>query len=164
MGRTKKKSFQRKKAYVFKNLKMSYSSDLDRALDGLGFSYIDGVPFRLDSRIENVSNYDYSRTNELLQRPLPGSGLSNMCTNLIENIGVLEKQVLEQLKNLDAEKEAKKEKERKEEEELENKRIARAKLVKEQEELEVVENGDDGESESPADTETEPSTASISDF
>ena len=168
---------------------MSYSSDLDRALDGLGFSYIDGVPFRLDSRIENVSNYDYSRTNELLQRPLPGSGLSNMCTNLIENIGVLEKQVLEQLKNLDAEKEAKKEKERKEEEELENKRIARAKLVKEQEELEkaaaiakdttaennddfdieqddleVVENGDDGESESPADTETEPSTASISDF
>jgi len=174
---------------VFKNLKMSYSSDLDRALDGLGFSYIDGVPFRLDSRIENVSNYDYSRTNELLQRPLPGSGLSNMCTNLIENIGVLEKQVLEQLKNLDAEKEAKKEKERKEEEELENKRIARAKLVKEQEELEkaaaiakdtaaennddfdieqddleVVENGDDGESESPADTETEPSTASISDF
>ena len=48
------------------------------------------------------------RVNELLQRPLPNSGLSNMCTNLIEKIGVLEKQVLEQLKTLEAEKEAKK--------------------------------------------------------
>ena len=38
----------------------SYSSDLDRALDGLGFSYIDGVPFRIDPRIENVANYDYT--------------------------------------------------------------------------------------------------------
>ena len=58
----------------------SYSSDLDRALDGLGFSYIDGVPFRLDPRIESVSSYDYSRVDELLQRPLPNSELSNMCT------------------------------------------------------------------------------------
>ena len=70
------------------------------------------------------------RVNELLQRPLPNSGLSNMCTNLIEKIGVLEKQVLEQLKTLEAEKEAKKEQERKDEEELENQK----KLVKQQQE------------------------------
>lgn len=166
----------------------SYSSDLDRALDGLGFSYIDGVPFRIDPRIESVANYDYTKVDELLQRPIPNAGLSDMCTNLVEKIGVLEKQVLEQLKTLEAEKEAKKEQERKDEEELENKR----KLVKRQQEellekaaalsienkdatenvtddndteqdtdLELVENGD---TESPADTETEPSTASISDF
>jgi len=113
----------------------SYSSDLDRALDGLGFSYIDGVPFRLDPRIESVSNYDYSRVDELLQRPLPNSGLSNMCTNLIEKIGVLEKQVLEQLKTLEAEKEAKKEQERNDEEELENQK----KLVKQQQEALLAE-------------------------
>jgi len=112
----------------------SYSSDLDRALDGLGFSYIDGVPFRLDPRIESVSNYDYFRVDELLQRPLPNSELSNMCTNLIEKIGVLEKQVLEQLKAIETEKEAKKEQERKDEEELENQK----KIIKEQQEALLV--------------------------
>ena len=65
-----------------------------------------------------------------MQRPIPNAGLSDMCTNLVEKIGVLEKQVLEQLKTLEAEKEAKKEQERKDEEELENKR----KLVKRQQE------------------------------
>ena len=164
----------------------SYSSDLDRALDGLGFSYIDGVPFRLDPRIESVSNYDYFRVDELLQRPLPNSGLSNMCTNLIEKIGVLEKEVLGQLKAIETEKEAKKEQERKDEEEFENQK----KLIKEQQEALLAEknaaskdttetnaeeeiteqetdpdeDGDTADTESPVDTETEPSTASISDF
>ena len=46
----------------------SRQNDVDRALDGLGFSYLDGVPFRLDPRIENVSNYDFSNVNQLLNR------------------------------------------------------------------------------------------------
>merc|ERR1712203_1262789 len=109
MNQNKKERNLPRKGILVLNLKMSYSSDLDRALDGLGFSYIDGVPFRIDPRIESVANYDYTKVDELLQRPIPNAGLSDMCTNLVEKICVLEKQVLEQLKTLEAEKEAKKE-------------------------------------------------------
>ena len=161
-----------------------HSSDLDRALDGLGFSYLDGIPFRIDPRIENVSNYDYSRANELLSRPLPAHGLSDMCVSLIDKIGSLEKQVLGQLESLEKEKEARKEKQRIDEEALENKRIAKAveeAAKKSQEEVEKAaatsnnsdqKTGEELEDDnlengtvdtSPADTETEPSTASISD-
>lgn len=159
---------------------MSYSrhsSEVDRALDGLGFSYLDGVPFQIDPRIQAVANYDYSRVNDLLGRPLPASGLSEMCTDLLGKMGALEKQVIDQLETLEAEKIARQERERQEDEELErmnakekeeNENAAAEEANSKEEnsdeevqEEEVVENGD--ADTSLADTETEPSTASISD-
>ena len=113
-------------------------SDMDQALDGLGFSYLDGVPFRLDPRIEAVNNYDLSRVEAILARPPPGIGLSEHCTSLLSNLGKVEKQVLDQLKAIDDEKKAKAEKEAKELKELEERREARRKAV--QEELEKAEN------------------------
>lgn len=159
---------------------MSYSrhsSEVDRALDGLGFSYLDGVPFQIDPRIDAVANFDYSRVNDLLGRPLPASGLSDMCTDLIAKMGALEKQVIKQLETLEAEKVARQEHEKQEDEELErinakekeeNENAAAEDATRKEEnsdeeaqEEEVVENGD--ADTSLADTETEPSTASISD-
>ena len=59
--RKKIKRKEKSKKIIHPKIEMSsYSSDLDRALDGLGFSYIDGVPFRIDPRIESVANYDYT--------------------------------------------------------------------------------------------------------
>ena len=80
---------------------------------------LDGVPFRLDPRLQAVSNYDFSRVNEILSRPLPTDGLSNMCDNLLSNMGALEAQVLKQLETIDNEKRAKREREEKEKEEYE---------------------------------------------
>lgn len=168
-----------------------HSSDVDRALDGLGFSYLDGVPFRLDPRLESVSNYDFSRVNALTSQNLPSAGISEMCNDLMGRMGTLERQVLAQLRSLEAEEEAKRDKEKKEEEELEQKRIEEAKAKAEAEieaeakadaEIETKANAEaealkeeavedneyecidnDNEDTSPADTETEPSTASISD-
>ena len=70
----------------------SYSrnlNNLDKDLDGLSFSYLDGVPFRLDPRIEAVNNYDFTRVDTLLAQQLPTPGLSEMCDNLIQRMGKL---------------------------------------------------------------------------
>ena len=64
-----------------------HTNNLDKDLDGLSFSYLDGIPFRLDPRIEAVNNYDFSRVDSLLAKPLPTPGLSDMCENLIQKIG-----------------------------------------------------------------------------
>jgi hypothetical protein len=161
---------------------------MDQALDGLGFSYIDGVPFQVDPRLEAVTNYDLSRVDQLLATPLPSGQLSGKCNELVANIGRMERQFLKQLADLDAEKKAKAEREAKEAEELENRRkeqIAQAEAAvkeaarkKELEESEAEKSdtespkndaaedqdsiGDCREASSP-DTETEASTASISD-
>ena len=136
---------------------------------------LDGVPFRLDPRLQAVSNYDFSRVNEILSRPLPTDGVSNMCDNLLSNLGALEAQVLKQLETIENEKKAKREQEEKEKEELEERRAAALSIQADEdarmeeeteaneeeiEELDVNENGNDS---SPVDTETEPSTASVSD-
>ena len=65
-----------------------HANDLDKDLDGLSFSYLDGVPFRLDPRIEAVNNYDFSRVDSLVNRALPTPGLSEMCDNLIQKMGM----------------------------------------------------------------------------
>jgi len=55
---------------------MSYSrythshSELDRALDSLGFSYLDDVPFCVDPRLEEA-NVDLSIAEALLARQPP---------------------------------------------------------------------------------------------
>ena len=151
---------------IFVTTMASYSND----------NALDGVPFRLDPRLQAVSNYDFSRVNEILSRPLPTDGLSNMCDNLLSNMGALEAQVLKQLETIDNEKKAKREREEKEKEELEERRAAALSIqadqaerieleeneANEEEELDLNnENGND--SSDPADTETEPSTASVSD-
>ena len=64
-----------------------HANDLDKDLDGLSFSYLDGVPFRLDPRIEAVNNYDFSRVDSLVNQALPTPGLSEMCDNLIQKMG-----------------------------------------------------------------------------
>ena len=128
---------------------------------------LDGVPFRLDPRLSAVSNYDFSRVNEILSRPLPTAGLSEMCDNLLANIGVVEAQVLKQLEDIENEKNARIAREKRELEELEERR-AKARLeAREKDDGEEDKNDEDGtensNDSSPQDTETEPSTASITD-
>ena len=121
---------------------------------------LDGVPFRLDPRLQAVSNYDFSRVNEILSRPLPTDGVSNMCDNLLSNLGALEAQVLKQLETIENEKKAKREQEEKEKEELEERRAAALSIQADEdarmeeeteaneeeiEELDVNENGNDSE-------------------
>merc|ERR1712001_300428 len=115
MGRTKTNRTNlclSKKKYFASILKMAsynrHSNNLDKDLDGLSFSYLDGVPFRLDPRIEAVNNYDFSRVDSLVNRALPTPGLSEMCDNIIQKMGVLEKRVLRELEAAEEAKEAKK--------------------------------------------------------
>ena len=130
---------------------------------------LDGVPFRLDPRLSAVSNYDFSRVNEILSRPLPTAGLSEMCDNLLANIGVVEAQVLKQLEDIENEKNARFAKEKRELEELEERRRLAEIEAREKDDGDDVndKNEDDAtensNSSSPQDTETEPSTASIAD-
>ena len=135
-------------------------SEIDNALEG--------IPFRLDPRLQAISNYDFSRLNEILSRPLPTDGLSSMCDNLLSNIGTLEAQVLKQLENIENEKKSKKELEEKEEEQLKERQAAEEEnevenAEEDEEEREEGSDPENGNDSSPADTETEPSTASVSD-
>ena len=100
---------------------MASTYNVDQALDGLSFSFLDGVPFHLDRRIESVINYDYSRVNELLADPT--SSVLNVAKydDLISHMGQLEKQVLKQLDDLQAANEARKEREKRDLEEYEQK-------------------------------------------
>ena len=126
-------------------------NDIDRALEG--------VPFRIDPRLQAISNYDFSRVNDILSRPLPTTGLSEKCDNLLANIGVVEAQVLKQLEDIEIERNAKIAKDRRDREDLEERRAKlEAELEANDDIAEDIENGNDS-----ADTETEPSTASISD-
>ena len=81
----------------------SYSrnlNNLDKDLDGLSFSYLDGVPFRLDPRIEAVNNYDFTRVDTLLAQQLPTPGLSEMCDNIIQRMGKLLDKLIHILKDV----------------------------------------------------------------
>lgn len=89
-------------------------NDIDRALEG--------VPFRIDPRLQAISNYDFSRVNDILSRPLPTTGLSEKCDNLLANIGVVEAQVLKQLEDIEIERNAKIAKDRRDREDLEERR------------------------------------------
>ena len=81
---------QKKKYFASILIMASYnrhSNNLDKDLDSLSFSYLDGIPFRLDPRIEAVNNYDFTRVDTLLAQTLPTPGLSDMCENLIQKMG-----------------------------------------------------------------------------
>ena len=82
---------QKKKKYFASILIMAsynrHSNNLDKDLDSLSFSYLDGIPFRLDPRIEAVNNYDFTRVDTLVAQTLPTPGLSDMCENLIQKMG-----------------------------------------------------------------------------
>ena len=82
---------QKKKNNFASILKMAsynrHSNNLDKDLDSLSFSYLDGIPFRLDPRIEAVNNYDFTRVDTLVAQTLPTPGLSEMCDNLIQKMG-----------------------------------------------------------------------------
>ena len=75
-----------------------HSNNLDKDLDSLSFSYLDGIPFRLDPRIEAVNNYDFTRVDTLVAQTLPTPGLTEMCDNLIQKMG------MKILKNVQAKK------------------------------------------------------------
>lgn len=130
-----------------------HHSDMDRALDGLAFSYLDGVPFRIDPRIEAVNKYDLSKTEALLARPLPSSCTSGASQQLLVNMGRLEKQVLCQLKTLEDEKLAKKVREEQEEKEYQ------ARKEKEKLDLEAANNEVEAAKEEDSTSESKSSSS-----